>query len=383
LSGADRATFAAALKAGGQTTAERLGGWDVRSYGLAGRPFRIGFASPRLAAAWTPALEHLETFPDSREHQSHSADSSSGDCGKIFTIWVWETAAAGIAPPRPPAGLEPLGRRGEYGPGEEAAPGLHYQHESGILSLLSDDASCGLCWVRDAGNLPGWEAAAPFRPLLHSWARSWGGHFLHAAAVGRASADRAVLLVGRGGSGKSSSALACLRAGWDYLGDDYVLVTLRPEPRVHCVYQSAKVVLAFLRSAFSEWEPLIQSVINHSVNKSAGQSNHDGNSGKAILWAGRTGAGRICPSLPLAALVQPVVKSISQPRLGPLRPSEGLLALGPSTLFQLPWARAEGLRFCSEIARVLPAFRLELGGGPALVPAILETLFTAQRSHVA
>ena len=62
---------------------------------------------------------------------------------------------------------------------------------------------------------------------------------LHASAVGID--DRAVLLTGAGGGGKSSSALHCLCDGMQFAGDDYVVAQLQPEPRVFPIYSSAKV----------------------------------------------------------------------------------------------------------------------------------------------
>ena len=53
---------------------------------------------------------------------------------------------------------------------------------------------------------------------------------VHAASVG--TKDGAVLIVGKGGSGKSTSALACLNAGMYYLGDDYTLISNDSNPQV-------------------------------------------------------------------------------------------------------------------------------------------------------
>ncbi|MDP3209109.1 MAG: glycosyltransferase, partial [Rhodoglobus sp.] len=65
-----------------------------------------------------------------------------------------------------------------------------------------------------------------------------GRQLVHAAAV--ATADGAVLIAGSGGSGKSTTALTCLEAGMDFLGDDYFAVSLDP-PTVHSVYATAKI----------------------------------------------------------------------------------------------------------------------------------------------
>ena len=84
---------------------------------------------------------------------------------------------------------------------------------------------------------------------------------VHAAAVGDESGG--VLLVGRGGSGKSTTALSCLGTQVGYLADDYCLVEMVEGPRVHSLYTSGKANrgsiarLPRLRAAFAAstlWE---------------------------------------------------------------------------------------------------------------------------------
>ncbi len=66
-----------------------------------------------------------------------------------------------------------------------------------------------------------------------------GKQLIHAAAVGTEAG--AVLITGRSGSGKSTTSLAALRGGLYYLGDDYVVVGLEPEPTVYSLYSTAKL----------------------------------------------------------------------------------------------------------------------------------------------
>ena len=61
---------------------------------------------------------------------------------------------------------------------------------------------------------------------------------IHAASVARKGG--AILIVGQSGAGKTSIAMTCASQGWDYLGDDAVIVRADP-PRVASLYSSARL----------------------------------------------------------------------------------------------------------------------------------------------
>jgi hypothetical protein len=67
-----------------------------------------------------------------------------------------------------------------------------------------------------------------------------GLQLVHAAAVGNSNGG--VLIGGKGGSGKSTTALTCLESKLNYIGDDYTLLGLDSgRPVVHSLYNSAKL----------------------------------------------------------------------------------------------------------------------------------------------
>lgn len=86
--------------------------------------------------------------------------------------------------------------------------------------------------------------AQPANRMIAQWLASPTVQLIHAAAV---SLDgRGVLLVGVGGRGKTTTALACAQAGFSFLGDDLcVIETGSPDgavpPRVHGLYATAKL----------------------------------------------------------------------------------------------------------------------------------------------
>ena len=160
----------------------------------------------------------------------------------------------------------------------------------------------------------------PFRAILHWWLGSRGILQVHGGAVGLSEAG--VLLVGRGGSGKSTTALACLAAGLRYAGDDFVAVSTRPEPHVHSLYGSGKVEPNHLQ----RFPELVKAVSNPEP----------GPREKSIVFVEHVHPGAAIAGFPLHAVVVPrVVARSPETRLVPTSGAAALAALAPSTVFLL------------------------------------------------
>ena len=95
-----------------------------------------------------------------------------------------------------------------------------------------------LSWIEDIALTPPYVRFRPFAEILSAWFPTVGMVLLHAAAVG--DADGVVLLVGNGGSGKSTTSVVCSRAGLGFLADDFCLLEPGAPPRVHSIYRSAE-----------------------------------------------------------------------------------------------------------------------------------------------
>ena len=107
------------------------------------------------------------------------------------------------------------------------------------LSVLDTPAAEAWFWTPAPSAMASWDWAAPLRAILHWWLGSHGVVQVHGGAIG--TAEGGVLVVGRGGSGKSTTALSSLGAGLRYAGDDFVAITTRPDAWVHSLYCSGKL----------------------------------------------------------------------------------------------------------------------------------------------
>jgi hypothetical protein len=307
---------------------------------IASHRVRLSFAGPTLERELAPPLAHL-------------AATSPGKPEAILN--AWDTASTGVALPTPPFGPLEVRYRGEVEGWNDERFGAVYDWElenphAGRQALSMYDAAegSGVYWVPDLGRMPWWEVGAPFRPLLH-WALSrFGGRLAHAAAVGTEGIG--VLLAGPGGSGKSSTALACLESGLDFAGDDYVLVTADPEPVAHSVYCTAKVDERGLE--------MLPGLVRGTgdLRMTAG--------GKFLVNVLQHRPRQLARGLELRALVVPRIKIGGSTRLVPMSRARGLLALAPTTVYQLP-GNAAALESLADIARSLPVYSLEIGGPPA------------------
>jgi hypothetical protein len=199
-------------------------------------------------------------------------------------------------------------------------------------------------WLPSAEVVPWYERAAPFRWLFDTLAARLEMATLHAAAIGRNGSG--VLLAGRGGAGKSTLALACVGHGFDYVSDDYCLLSFDPEPRAHNLYTTAKwkkdadIVPAWLAQATPD-------AIDRDQQKN-------------ILHLDLARPDQLADRLALQAIVLPVAAGGEQAVLESIPPQLALRHLAASTLVQSAVDSARPVELMSRLVRAVPAFRLSM-----------------------
>lgn len=332
----------------------RAGGARLRWYAIGGAPVRVRFAGPALEAALAEALAHLETGPQP---------------GAALTVSAWDDASTGVSLPSPPwRGPEGFGSLGALRGTESGVFRGAFDLGTGTFSALDLRTGDAVYRVPDARRATVTDRAAPLRTILHWWAGAQGWQLVHAGAVGRP--DGAVLVIGRGGAGKSTTALACLASSLSYVGDDYCLLRLDPEPRVFSLYATAKVDAGTIRRL-----PDLAEALGHRSPGCRPGSRKD------VVFVGTRWPDRMLRDSPVRAIVLPRITGRSRPWLRPTRGGEGLLAVAPSTMFQLPGTAPEALGRLAVLARRVPTFVLELGDDLDGVAGCLEACLDPTRAR--
>lgn len=318
-----------------------------RSFTVAGRELVLRFAGPRLIEPLSAALEH---------------HPPGGAGGPRLTVCLWESSSVAemsALPEGPRVGVP----AGEGRMGEPARVRIHYLPAQRALCLLDRADDTAYFCAADAELLPYWEVGSPLLTLLSWWMEEHGRQLVHGAALGT---DRGgVLLVGPGGSGKSSTALATLCPGASsdglrYAGDDYCLVSADPEPRAHSLYGTGK-----LNPDQAERFPDL--VAGPLLNaERVGEE-------KALFLVSRRWPDRIVHRFPLTALLVPMIDG-GRCRVEPITGGAALAALAPSTVLQLPGAGQRALATMADLTRRIPSYALRLSPDPREAPAVLSEL---------
>jgi hypothetical protein len=303
---------------------------------LTGAPVLLQFAGTPMYERLAPGFAHL-------------VDASRAQ--PALRLRVWDSGASA----KPPLPSVPEGPRGAVYYSADGPVQVAYQPGLQLLSALDNERQLGWFWCASAEVLPYWESSAPFRQILHWWLASRNMLLLHGAAVGKP--DGGVLLVGRGGSGKSTSALACLESDLLYAGDDYVAVRDDGAPVVYSLYCSGKL------------EPSHATRLRHLPAPSIDGDGSDDE--KAVFYVQDRYPDRTCETFPLRAVLVPKIGS-SRPQIVPLEGGAALRALAPSTLLQLHPAEPEAFGRMARLVARVPTYSFELGPDIKAIPPTID-----------
>ena len=318
--------------------AERSG--IVRSqYRIGDRTVRLEFAGTAL----TPlrrALAHLET-----------ADATPPN----LTVEVWDSESTGTRP------LERNWIENDRGEPREASfvSGERFHSEfhdvAGIRYMLDSSRDLGLYCIEDARDLPLYEKAAPMRPLLHAWLHRQGLVPAHAGAVGFEWGG--VLLAGKGGRGKSCTALSCVGSNLGYASDDFCVLASAPRWTGYSMYGTGKLH----RRDLERFGHLAQCP---TESVSAQEE-------KVVFFLNEHAPSQMLSRFPILAVLLPTPASGGETQVAAISSSVVYRELSMSTILMAPPTVVPAFRSFARLLREVPCFELRIGADSRQIPGVI------------
>jgi hypothetical protein len=233
-----------------------------------------------------------------------------------------------------------------------------------IWCVYDPARALGVQAMQAATLRPPWERSFPLRLLLHWASRTAQSGMIHSGTLGHQ--GNGVFLVGPGGSGKSGTTLSGILHGLTSVGDDYVAVRC-VDGRVE-----AEPVLRLMKQDI----PGLQ-----RLGLVPGRGALDGPpnwQGKIEFDFARLVAGARAERLAVRAILIPRVSRSPSSSFRSANAREAMLALAPSSLYQLYGSLQEDFGLIASIVRGLPAFHLDLGEDPSEIAASVRAFIEQQ-----
>ncbi len=221
-------------------------------------------------------------------------------------------------------------------------------HAENILTVLDFEKKSCVYWIADASLIPYYDVGAPLRMPFGWWFGSPTRQMIHSGAVGNEQGG--VLLGGKGGSGKSTTALNCLDSPLFYASDDYVLVELEPQPVAYSLYNTAKVKTIEDLSRFPKFQTRL-------ANSEGVKNNEE----KPMMFVNEEMPEKIIRRIPLKAIVFPKFTAGENYRVRKISQQTAFREISLSTLSQTPYDDKECLQMISRLVRRLPIYEFVFG----------------------
>ena len=229
------------------------------------------------------------------------------------------------------------------------------QPGSEAIYMFSKERNEGVYWVSSVDNIPYWESDFPLRMILHWWLIDSEYQPVHAGAVGDESGG--LLLIGKGGSGKSTSTLSCLNSSLQIAGDDYILLDTN-ENVAFSLFSLSKLTLGSIQ--LLDKRDLSIDTLPPPIDD------------KYRIRLYPKFQSSLIKEIPIRAILLPIVTKDQETTIVQSSAAEAMLALAPTTLFQLPGYREESFAKMSQFVRQVPAYQLRLGTKKVDLPIIFE-----------
>jgi hypothetical protein len=229
-----------------------------------------------------------------------------------------------------------------------------------ILDIANKRA---LFWIARFESIPFWEKAAPFKSIINWFLSNTSFTMLHGGAVSLN--DRAVLLVGPGGSGKSSTVGTCFLNGMEVCGDDLVIVGgIEPYITVYALYNSIKLLPSSLAPALDN--------LNLNEWDDCGEKRFSRYSDLRVDQISRAST--------VIGVMRCFVSGQDLTTIMPIQPSSMLKFIIPPTVFLLRGYEELAIKKISRLVRSINCFQLNLGTNSSAISKSINT-FIEMNSH--
>ncbi len=291
-------------------------------------------AGPNLKSFFSAALAHAEVKPFDRAE---------------FTFHLWDGSTE-IEPP------ESISENDAYLKGKDLI-GLR---SSNYFYFVDSREKTAFVFIKDPNAIPLYEIASPLKTVFHWWLRSKGHQIVHAAAVGNRSGG--ILIAGKSGSGKSTTALSCLSSALSLMADDFVDVYFNNDiPFASPLYSSAKLLKQFVHK--------FPDIGISAVTDPKWQEDE-----KSLFFLHQHFKNKMIDRFPLKAVTIAHYTQNENTTVEEISPISAISAVAPNTLLQLPDSGATEFERLKKIIKSLPCYRLNTGKLLTEIPNSIEKL---------
>jgi hypothetical protein len=264
-----------------------------------------------------------------------------------FTIQVIDGMRCSAARPRLTWHVSDFGLKGRVPGWSNTERATYFLRGERGLAVADWRAHNAFVWLPSIEAMTPYERAAPFRWMIEGLARQRGLTTMHSAGIGERGIG--VLIVGEGGRGKSTLALAAVAAGMDYIGDDYCLVDARPPYPAYRLFNTAKVRVD--SEVALRWIAGVESEVELHGDK-------------VVLNLARHAPERLVHQLEIRALLLPEFTDATRPVIEKASAMAAFRRAAPSTVAQCQNSEQQAVADIGRLVRMLPCYRIRMPREP-------------------
>lgn len=218
---------------------------------------------------------------------------------------------------------------------------LYYIEHLRTLFTLNYESKIAVYWTSSPIKEISLDFTFPIRYIAEAIYRNRNGFILHSGVVGKN--GKGVLFTGKSGSGKSTTSLACLLAGFDFICDD------------HCLYHNK---ITYNLTQFAKLTSTSLEILSQLEHRNLLTGNTSDN--KIIIPLLPNFNSNIKNSLTIKAVIQPILTQDPKASLIPCSAKESLKSLAPSSFSRIVSAHKQELSIMSQLVKSVPNYKLFL-----------------------